>query len=263
MHCKNEFTVIKSGDCAVPRVKAVIFDFIGTLINVKGYDLEDSKRKLHASLAKAGFNITLKNFLDAYTQAHEKYRIVRYEQLVEVTNAIWISEALNTLGFQTTPDDPRIKKGVNIFFGDYLKSFALRPCVEKMLRDVSRDHKLGLVSNFTYAPVIYAGLRRLGINKFFNAVSVSEDMGWRKPHTEIFKETLRRLTVTAMEAVYVGDSPNEDIGGAKAVGIRTVYVPSQFYSLENLYESQQKPDLIVRDTCELAKKLPPFLKNIV
>jgi putative hydrolase of the HAD superfamily len=119
-----------------------------------------------------------------------------------------------------------------------------------------------LISNFTYAPVIYAALRKLKIKKFFNAVLVSEDVGWRKPNKKIFQEALRRLDVNAKETVYVGDCPSEDIAGAGAMGMNTVFVPSQFYSLEDLTESKQKPDLIVKNICELQKIFPKLIKNV-
>jgi putative hydrolase of the HAD superfamily len=245
-------------DCNLQPVKAVIFDFIGTLTNVKNYNLENSRMKLYRAIREAGLNVAAENFLEAYSQAHEKYRVIRYEKLIEVTNAVWIAEALTNLGFKTGPDDTRIKMAVNVFFEDYLNSLELRPCAKKMLRKLSMDYKLGLVSNFTYAPVIYAGLRKLGINQFFNAVLVSEEAGWRKPHMKIFEETLRRLGLRTEDAVYVGDSPLEDIKGAKDVGMKTIFVPSQFYSIENLYESKQQPDFIVNNVCELYKKFPKF-----
>jgi putative hydrolase of the HAD superfamily len=244
----------------LPFVNAIIFDFIGTLADVKNYSLEESKRKLAKAIVEAGFNTSAEDFLESYSQAHEKYRVVRYQELVEVTNAIWISEALNSLGFKTSPEDTHIRKAVNVFFEDYLNSLELRPCVKKLLDKVSIEYKLGLISNFTYAPVIYAGIRTLGIDRFLNAVLVSEEVGWRKPNTKIFEEALRRLEATAERTVYVGDSPLEDIKGAEAVGMRTVFVPSQFYSIENLFESQQKPDIIMKDTKELYQKLPAFLK---
>jgi HAD superfamily hydrolase (TIGR01549 family) len=222
----------------------VIFDFIGTLTEVRNYSLEDSTMKLCKAIAEAGFDVTAGAFLEAYSQAHEKHRIIRYQELVEVTNAVWISDALNNLGFQTTPEDSRIKTAVNVFFEDYLNSLKLTPCAKKMLEQISVDYKLGLVSNFTYAPVIYAGLRKLGINHFFNTILVSEEVGWRKPSQRIFEEALRRLRVTGAETVCVGDSPLEDIKGAKALGMRTIFVPSQFYSLESLRESLQNPDLL-------------------
>jgi HAD superfamily hydrolase (TIGR01549 family) len=240
-------------------IKAVIFDFIGTLTNVRGYSLEasrmTSKMKLYKAVVNAGFKVDVKSFLEAYVQAHEKYRIIRYEKLVEVTNAVWISEALNNLGYETTPDNSQVKTAINIGFEDYLNSLELRPCAKNILKKLSRNYKLGLVSNFTYTPIIYAGLRKLDINQFFNAILISDEVGWRKPHPKIFNEALKRLRVSAHETVYVGDSPLEDIKGAKATGMKTIFVSSQFYTLRNLNESQQKPDMITKDICELSKTL--------
>ncbi|MDH7477576.1 MAG: HAD family hydrolase [Candidatus Bathyarchaeota archaeon] len=246
----------------MPHIKAIIFDFIGTLTNVKNYRLENSKMKLYKALVDAGFNISVESFLEAYTQAHEKYRVIRYEKLVEVTNAVWISEALNNLGFKVSSEDSRIKIAVNIFFEDYLNSLELRPCAKRFLEKTSIEYKLGVISNFTYAPVIYAGLRKMGINHFFNAVLVSEDVGWRKPHQKIFQEALQRLKVKAEEAVYVGDSPAEDIAGAKKAGMKTVFIPSQFYSHEDLKKNQQKPEIITKDICTLYRTFPKILNKI-
>ncbi|MGB9853968.1 MAG: HAD family hydrolase [Candidatus Bathyarchaeales archaeon] len=244
-------------------IKAVIFDFIGTLVSVKGYNLEVSKIKLYKALCEAGFNVEHEKFLEAYTQAHEKYRVIRYQQLVEVTNAIWISEALNLLGFKTTPKDSRIKTAVNLFFEDYLTSLKTRRCAKKLLKKFSAEnYKLGLVSNFTYAPLIYGALRKTGMNRFFNAVLVSADVGWRKPHVKIFEEALKRLGVKADEVIYVGDSPDEDIKGAKQLGIKTVYVISQFYPLEALHKNMQKPEAIAKNLCEAEKGIRKIINSV-
>lgn len=243
-------------------IKAVIFDFIGTLTSVNNYSLEASTLKQYQAIVEAGFSVDEEDFLRAYSRAHEKYRLIRYEELVEVTNGVWISDALNCLGFKTSPEDVRVKTAVNVFFEDYLTSLELNPCARRMLVRLSKRHKLGLVSNFTYAPVIHAALRKLGVNRFFNAVLVSEDVGWRKPNRKIFQEALRRLGVKAEDTVYVGDCPVEDIGGAAAAGMRTIFVPSQFYTLENLRESHMKTDLIVKDICEFCRVFPEFAGEI-
>jgi len=202
------------------------------------------------------------DFLNAYNHSYEESRLKRYSELVEVTDAVWVAQALNRLGFETDAEDLRVKTAVAVFFQDYLNAVELNQCAEQMLSRISKQYKTGLVSNFTYAPVIYAALRKLKINKFFNAVLVSEDVGWRKPSRKIFQEALRRLNVSAEETVYVGDCPSEDIGGAGAMGMSTVFVPSQFYSLEDLTESKQKPDLIVENICELQKNFSKFIKNV-
>lgn len=242
--------------------KAIIFDFIGTLTNVRDYRPEMSKMKMYKALVKAGFNVSEKNFFDAYNQSYEKSRLTRYEELVEITDSVWICDALKCLGFQTGPSDLRVKTAVNAFFEDYLDALKLNPCADRLLAQLPKQLKIGLVSNFTYAPVIYAALRKLRINKFFNAVLVSQDVGWRKPNPNIFQEALKRLGARADETIYVGDSPLEDIRGAARTGMKTVFVPSQFYSLENLHEGGDKPDLIVRNICELCRTLPKFIKNI-
>lgn len=235
----------------MPKTKAVITDYIGTLVNAHNYSLEASRLKLHKTLTEAGFETSMTEFLEAYGRAHEKYRLVRYEELKEVTNAVWVSEALNSLGFETTAEDHRIRVALNIFFQDYVGSLELRPCAKRLVRRMAENCRLGLVSNFTYAPVIHTSLREFGISQFFNAILVSQDNGWRKPHRRIFEDALRKLQAVADETVYIGDSPIEDIKGAQALGMKTVFVPSQFYSLRNLRENNQKPDFIAGDLHEI------------
>ena len=243
------------------RAKAVITDFIGTLVNARYYTMDASRRTLHQALTDAGFETVLTEFLEAYTQAHEKYRVVRYEQLREVTNAVWVCEALNSLGCTVSQEDPRIKAALNVFFQRYVESLELRPYAKRLLRKIKEHCKLGLVSNFTYAPVVYASLRKLGINQFFDTVVVSEENGWRKPHTQIFQDALGRLQVKAEEAVFIGDSPLEDIKGAKEIGMKTVFVPSQFYSLKDLQESRIKPDLVAEDLRQIYKNLSAIIND--
>ncbi|MGD0449772.1 MAG: HAD family hydrolase [Candidatus Bathyarchaeia archaeon] len=228
-------------------IKAMIFDYIGTLVNCKGYTMDASKQNLHLALAAEGFDVSKSNFLRAYDLAHEKYRVIRFEQLREVTNAVWVAEALSNLGFEVTADDYRIKCALNVFFKAYVDTFELRDGAKKLLKQAGGQCKVGLISNFTHAPVIYSSLRVLGINTFFDVVVVSEEVGWRKPSPKIFEDALNRLGIEAKEAVYIGDSPIEDIKGAKEAGLKTIFVPSQFNTLKDLFQSRQKPDFITRD----------------
>jgi len=219
----------------------------------------DSQRTLHSALAEAGFETSLPEFLEAYAQAHEKYRVVRYEQFREVTNAVWVCEALTNLGWSVSQEDPGIKTALDVFFQRYVESLKLRPCAEKLLRRIKKQFKLGLISNFTYAPVIYASFRNLGIDQFFDTIVVSHENGWRKPHTQIFHDTLSKLRIRAEEAVFIGDSPLEDIKGAKAAGLKTVFVSSQFFSLENLRESGQKPDFVAGGLDEIFRNFSEIM----
>jgi len=239
-------------------LNAVVFDFIGTLAMVEEYSFEKSERKLYESLGTAGFKMDYNRFVDAYEKAHQKYRSIRYEKLVEVTNAVWVSEALNMLGYQTTPEDKNITAAINSFFEDYIASLKLRQNAKKVLEKLSPDLALGLVSNFTYAPVVHTGLRKLGIRHYFDHVLVSQDFGWRKPSIKVFREILEKLHATGEEVAYVGDSPLEDIKGAQSVGMKTIFIPSQFYSMTDLEKTAVRPDFVVKDLNEILSVVSKF-----
>jgi HAD superfamily hydrolase (TIGR01549 family) len=166
-----------------------------------------------------------------------------------------VSEALCSLGFRVAADDDRVKTALNVFFQDFIDTLELRAGAKKILEQIQGQCKVGLISNFTHAPVIHKSLRKLDICRYFNAIVVSEDVGWRKPKAEIFQDALRRLQVQAEEAVYVGDSPIEDIKGAKDAGLKTIFVPSQFNKLRDLSESKQEPTFISRNLAGVNQRI--------
>jgi HAD superfamily hydrolase (TIGR01549 family) len=217
--------------------------------------MEASKLRLHNALTTEGFDVAEAKFLDAYNSAHEKYRKVRYEQLREVTNAVWVAEALNNLGFEVAMDDCHIMAALNVFFQDFIDTLELRKGAKRLIHQAKEQGKVCLISNFTYAPVIHKSLKKVGIDELFDVVVVSEEVGWRKPSVHIFQDALNRLQVQACEAVYIGDSPIEDIKGAKQSGLRTIFVPSQFYTLKDLFESKQEPNFISEDLTTISPKL--------
>jgi putative hydrolase of the HAD superfamily len=239
------------------KIEAVVFDFVGTLVNIVGYSYEGSIEAMYRSLVRDGLNVDFKKFCEVYEQSREKYREIRYKQLVEVTNAVWLAEALNNLGFERSYESPDVKKAVNIFFKGYLRAIKPKRCTVQVLTRLSKNYKLGLISNFTYAPIIYAALRKFKLNGFFNCILVSHDVGYRKPNPKIFKRALEILEVEAGKTVYVGDSPKEDIRGAKKMGMKTVFLTSQFFGVDDLKRENIQPDIILHDLC----KLPQVVKT--
>jgi HAD superfamily hydrolase (TIGR01549 family) len=239
--------------------RAIIFDYIGTLVNCRNYTMDASKQNLLKSLVAEGFDVDKEKFLTAYDVAHEKYRKVRYGQLREVTNAVWVSEALCNLGFKVTMNDLRVRAALNVFFQDFIDTLELREGAKKLVKQSKEHCKVALISNFTHSPVIYKSLRKMGINEFFNVVVVSEEVGWRKPSAKIFQTALNKLQIDPFDSIYIGDSPIEDIKGAKEAGLKTVFVPSQFNMLKDLKESKQEPDKICKDLTEISNYLSQIL----
>lgn len=66
-------------------------------------------------------------------------------------------------------------------------------------------------------------LRHCGLDRYVDVLVVSEEAGVSKPDPKIFEIALERAGCTAAEAVMVGDSWTNDIGGAIAAGIRPVW----------------------------------------
>lgn len=82
----------------------------------------------------------------------------------------------------------------------------------------NRGTILGLISNAdrNISPI----LEQLGLMSLLRVVVTSKDVGYSKPHPEIFHEGLRRAGVHASEAVYIGDQYEIDIVGAINVGMK-------------------------------------------
>jgi putative hydrolase of the HAD superfamily len=64
----------------------------------------------------------------------------------------------------------------------------------------------------------------LGLRAHVDFALISGELGIAKPEPEIFREGLRLAGVRAEQALFVGDSPEFDIAGARASGIRSVWV---------------------------------------
>jgi putative hydrolase of the HAD superfamily len=124
---------------------------------------------------------------------------------------------------------------------------------EQVLHDLKKKFRLALITNG--APDIQ-GTKIDGSNlaNFFETIIISGDHGFGKPDLRIFQLALERLEVAAHEAVMIGDSLNRDIAGARAAGIRTVWINR--YN-RTLTDSHPVPDLQLTDLRDLPSLLRP------
>lgn len=65
-------------------------------------------------------------------------------------------------------------------------------------------------------------LSQIGLGGLFDDIVVSAEVGARKPDPAIVEAALRRLRCPAGKALMVGDSPETDVAGAQAAGVRAV-----------------------------------------
>jgi putative hydrolase of the HAD superfamily len=82
--------------------------------------------------------------------------------------------------------------------------------------------RLGVVSNSEGH--IEALLQHVGLGVHLELVVDSALEGVHKPDPEIFRRALTRLGVEPRQAIYVGDIPAVDVGGARAAGMEGVLI---------------------------------------
>lgn len=103
------------------------------------------------------------------------------------------------------------------------RHWAVFPEVERTLlhlRDLG--YRIAVVSNWD--STLPSLLSRLGLDPLLDEVVVSALVGSSKPSPAIFEEALRRVGVSADEALHVGDSLLEDYHGARGAGLASVLV---------------------------------------
>jgi putative hydrolase of the HAD superfamily len=91
----------------------------------------------------------------------------------------------------------------------------------------------------------------VALERWIPSVYISGELGVWKPHPEIFRHALAGMACAAEDAVMVGDSLANDIAGAAAMGMRTVWVNRY----RNELPREIRPDAVIEDLHGLAAVL--------
>jgi putative hydrolase of the HAD superfamily len=97
------------------------------------------------------------------------------------------------------------------------------------LEALEPSYRLGIISDSGITPgcVTREVLRNRGILDFFASTVFSDEVGLCKPHEAMFMAALRKLDAEPSEAVHVGDLLRTDVAGAKAMGMKAVWLKTK------------------------------------
>lgn len=123
------------------------------------------------------------------------------------------------------------------------------PGARTALKNLAEDYTLGLVTNG--GPEMQEPkLDALALwNTFETVVYAGYDTN-AKPDPEPYERAMEDLSVPADRTVFVGNSLETDIAGAKAAGVRSVWVPAD----TDIDRPRPEPDFALGDLKELVKR---------
>jgi putative hydrolase of the HAD superfamily len=214
---------------------AVFFDLFDTLvrferdrlplIEIGGKSVRSTAGHLYAALATHVPEVTLERCYGALAASWQEAERLRAIDHREVSAQERFADFFQRLAL----DPARLTPGLDVLLIDahrdqLAKAAFFPPHHRPLLERLARRHRLAVVSNFDYSPTALAILETGGVRELFAAIVVSDEVGWRKPRPDIFREAFRRTGVDPRRTLFVGDRADIDVVGAQAMGMDVAWI---------------------------------------
>lgn len=202
-------------------IKVVVFDFDGTLINEDQID-SGLKYSYKQNKNRLG-NISQNTFLDANKQAFiSLLKLYKSRKIIlsQFSTLIWF-ETLNRLHIPNTPTNiNKLYKSLQQYI---VANTILNEGVIEVFSFLKKNgYKIGILSNGLFKERINK-IRKVKIEEFIDVIVTTDMVGKDKPDVKPFKYLLGKFNIKPHEAIYVGNSQEEDISGAKRAKIKTIW----------------------------------------
>ena len=172
---------------------------------------------------KFGLNISDDKALEVYKNINDKYWKMlekgektreeiltgRFEEFFDLYDIAYDEKLVNDFNLFYQEE-----LGKQVFFNDY---------AEEVLQKISKDYKQYAVTNGS--KIAQTGkLKNSGLDKVFDGVFISEDLGVDKPYKEFFDIVFDQIgSDNRDDYIIIGDSLTSDIRGGNNAGIRTIW----------------------------------------
>ena len=195
-----------------PSARALLFDFGGTLDS----DGVPWKERFFRILGEEGVPVSRERFEPAFYGACDRLEGTIGE---DAGFRELVGRVASGLAERLGEDTGRLRR-----VGDRFAEDALARLSESaaLLSRLSVRYRLGIVSNF-YGN-LGAVCREVGLAPSIGVAIDSAVVGCKKPDAGIFRAALDALGAGPAEAIFIGDSPSRDMAGARALGMRHVWL---------------------------------------
>jgi putative hydrolase of the HAD superfamily len=225
------------GECGerVRAYKAVIFDMFDTLVNfrnvhlpliqVNGREVRSTSPFVYEVLKPLCATVPFEEFFLAFLGTYRAAEEIRTVEQREVTLRERFGMLFDRLQISEGPDVATLMEaGIAAHTRQLILAMEFPDSHRALLDRLQSQYRLGIISNFDHAATVEMALTMHNIRDRFEAVVVSADVGWRKPHAEIFLEAFRQMGIGPTEAIFVGDTPEVDVLGAQGVGMDVIWI---------------------------------------
>ena len=190
-------------------IKAAIFDLDGTLLN-RDASLASFVDDQYNRLAEHLEHIPQDRFAQRFIELDAKGYVWKdkvYQQLIK-------EFGIKGINWQTLLED---------YLANFKNHCVPFPNLSAMLENLTaKSIRLAMITNGK-GQFQLDNILALRIEDYFEYILISECEKMAKPDPAIFQKALEKLGVSADEAVYIGDHPENDIRAAKAVGMKTIW----------------------------------------
>ena len=192
-------------------IKAVIFDLDNTLIDFMKMKKHSCSAAIDAMIG-AGLNVKHDNATKVLFELYDKYGLEEKTIFQK-----FLKKIAGKVNYKILASGIVAYRKVRTGF---LEPYSNVDYV--LLKLKSLEIKLGIVSD---APKLKAWIRLVSmkLSNYFDAVVAFEDTNQRKPSKLPFEAVLKKLNLKPSECLMVGDWPERDIKGAKAIGMKTCF----------------------------------------
>jgi len=135
------------------------------------------------------------------------------------------------------------------------------PYLDEVLTELKKKgYKLGIITNTVTSREehVRTALRRIDVEKYFDVIVTSVDVGHEKPDERIFMTALRKVKVKPKEAAMVGNRVSADIVGGNRMGMKTILFKWNKRYPEKITSPEEQPTRTIRSL----KELPIILEEI-
>lgn len=98
----------------------------------------------------------------------------------------------------------------------------LMPGATELLEYLRPKYRMFILSN-GFKELQSRKMHSAGIDKYFDGLILSEDIGVNKPNRELYDHALQKIGSTLEESLMIGDMFETDIAGAANIGMEQIY----------------------------------------